>query len=645
MSRRWVVWALASFVSAGCQRSPSAAVDPGSAGPTVENASEHDANRPDPHSASEPHRVVVRHVGADWTVDFERRRLEGAVTLAIERRDPSAPLVLDTRALDIESVAVARSPGDGAPSSPLAELEADWSATTWAVGKADAILGAPMTVQLPPEVDMVRIEYRTTDASTGLQWLEPSQTAGGRHPFLYSQSQAIHARSWIPCQDSPGVRVTYDAVVRTPKTVVPLMSADRVEHQAGVSRFSMPQAVPSYLIALAVGELEFRALGDRAGVWAEPKTLPKAASEFADVEGMMKAAESLYGPYRWERYDILVLPPAFPFGGMENPRLTFATPTILAGDRSLVALVAHELAHSWSGNLVTNATWRDIWLNEGFTVYIERRIVEELFGTQRARMEAALGRQDLQRALSEIEQPDQRLVVDLSGRDPDDGLNDIPYEKGALFLETLESIYGRERFDPFLRAWFDEHAFGSVDTTRFEAFVRARLVEPHAETIQPPDFEAWLRGPGIGPGAPDVPGNPFARVDASLTQFQRGDRAAELDVSEFTPHEWLRFLRGIDPKTTPERLEELDRAFSLTRSGNSEIVSQWLQVSITGGYHEVDERLAEFLMTVGRRKFLMPLYRRLLDAGRRDEAATIYQRARAGYHPITQLSLDALLAG
>jgi aminopeptidase N len=631
--------------TASCAPPSTGAAEPAPPAAEAESAVPNDTTPGDPHSFAEPGRVRVTHMGADWTVDFEGRRLEGAVTLAVDRLDPSAPLLLDTRALDIRAVTIAQRPESSPPGEPIAELDVGWTPTKWSLGESDPILGAPLTVELPASVDLVRVEYRTTAGSTGLQWLDPSQTAGGHQPFLYSQSQAIHARSWIPCQDTPGVRVTYDAVVRTPPQLVPLMSADRVEHDAGVSRFSMPQAISSYLIALAVGDLEFQALGDRAGVWAEPSTLPTAATEFADVERMMQAAESLYGPYRWGRYDILVLPPAFPFGGMENPRLTFATPTILAGDRSLVALVAHELAHSWSGNLVTNATWRDIWLNEGFTVYIERRIVEQLYGVERASMEAALGRQDLERALQELGEPDEHLVADLQGRDPDDGLGDIPYEKGALFLETLEVTYGRERFDPFLQAWFDEHAFGSVDTEEFERFATERLVEPNAAQVKPPDFDAWIHGPGIGPGAPAVTGDAFAKVDAVVEQFEQGKPAKKLDVASFTPHEWLRFLRAIDAEVTPGRLAELDRAHGLTRSGNSEIVAQWLQISITGGYHKVDERLEQFLLTVGRRKFLMPLYRRLLDANRRDEAIAIYQRARSGYHPITQQSLDALLSG
>jgi leukotriene-A4 hydrolase len=598
----------------------------------------------DPHSAAEPDRVVVRHVGASWTVDFSKRRLAGHVVLSVDRHDPSAPLRLDVRDLDVNSIAVAPRPPDLVAGAALAEVDAAWAPTTWQTGEPDPIVGAALSIDLPPDVTLVRVDYATTQGATGLQWLEPAQTAAGTAPFLYSQSQAIHARSWIPCQDTPAVRMTYDAVVHAPASLQPLMSADRLPARPdGAHAFHMPQPIPSYLIALAVGALEFRELGPRSGVWAEPVTLERAAWELADVERMIEVAESLVGPYRWGRYDLLVLPPAFPFGGMENPKLTFATPTILAGDRSLVALVAHELAHSWSGNLVTNSTWNDLWLNEGFTVYLERRIVEEIYGEARAAMEAALGRQDLARAVEELPARDQRLVMDLRGRDPDVGISDIPYEKGALLLGALERHYTRPVFDRFLRRWFDEHAFTSVDSAELERFVRAELLAGTPE-VDPPDLDAWLHGTGVGPASPPISAEPFARVDAVADAFARGADPATLEVAEFGAHQWLRLLRAIPADLPVDRIADLDRAHRLTETGNAEILTQWLQIAIRHGHRSADARLEEFLLSVGRRKFLLPLYQSLLTAGRKDEALAIYRRARSGYHPITQRSLDELLA-
>ncbi len=600
----------------------------------------------------------MRHMGLSWTVDFEQRRLTGSAILWVERHDPAATLRLDSRDLHIERVETGAWGQDHAP-QVLAEHRGDWAATTWAQGVTDPIMGEPLEVALPPGADLVRIHYKTVPEATGLQWLSPEQTADRTDPFLYSQSQAIHARSWIPCQDSPGVRVTYDAIVRIPMDAesedrVALMSARalaRADLPGGEHRFTMTQPVPAYLIALAVGRLEFEAMGDRTGVWAEPSVRARAVAEFSDTERMMAVAETLYGPYRWERYDVLVLPPAFPFGGMENPRLTFVTPTILAGDRSLVSLVAHELAHSWSGNLVTNATWEDLWLNEGFTVYIERRIVEALFGEGRAQMEAVLGRQDLAEEIAALTEPgDSRLHIELSGRDPDEGMSDVAYEKGALFLRELELSYGREVFDPFLRRWFDEHAFGSVDSSTFERFLADELVavaSPRASgRVARP--AAWIHEPGVPEGAPVPRSDAFVPVDAVLDELGQLSADDPIGLSpertrEWTPHHWLHLLRGLPTTLPPSALAELDRAFGLTASTNYEILAQWLEVGVLRGYGAVDERLEAFLTTVGRRKFLLPLYRSLLTAGRRADAVRIYGRARAGYHPITQHSLDLLL--
>ncbi|MCA9707916.1 MAG: M1 family metallopeptidase [Myxococcales bacterium] len=607
----------------------------------------------DPHSFARPEQVVVRHMGLRWTVSFEERRLEGSATLLVERHDPKAPLRLDTRDLEIEAVEVGtRGPGDGL--LRLAELEGPaWAEAAWSQGERDPVLGQPLQIALPSGADLVRIRYRTGPEATGLQWLSPEQTADGTDPFLYSQSQAIHARSWIPCQDSPGVRVTYDALVLVPPGEasadrVALMSAQRLPGDApGEHRFAMPQPVPAYLVALAVGRVEFQALGERSGVWAEPSVRARAAAELVDIERMMAVAESLYGPYRWDRYDVLVLPPAFPFGGMENPRLTFATPTILAGDRSLVSLVAHELAHSWSGNLVTNATWEDLWLNEGFTVYIERRIVEVLYGPERAGMEAVLGRQDLEEQLAGLAEPDSRLHVDLRGRDPDDGLSDVAYEKGALLLRELELSYGRAAFDAFLRQWFHAHAFTSVDSERFEAFLQRELVaraplEAGAMAARP---RAWIHEGGVPAGAPQPRSDAFAGVDAQLRRLAEGGALEAASTEGWTPHHWLHLLRGLPAELPASRLAELDEAFGLTGSGNAEILAQWLEVGVQRGYAAVDARLEQFLCTVGRRKFVMPLYQALLDAGRREDAARIYAKARAGYHPITQHSVDELMGG
>jgi leukotriene-A4 hydrolase len=594
------------------------------------------AGRQDVHSHANPRQVRVRHVALDLAVDFGRKQLAGTATLSVERLPDApadSPLVLDSRALTVEAVEAGRGAGERKP-------------VAFELGPSDPILGAPLTIMLPAGADRVAIRYRTAAGATALQWLEPSQTAGRKHPFLYTQSEAIHARSWIPLQDSPSVRVTYEARIKVPAPLSAQMSAQREQSTVpGQFRFTMSHPIPSYLIALAVGALESRPLGPRTEVVAEPPVVEKAAWEFADTERMVASGERQFGPYRWDRYGILVLPPSFPFGGMENPMLTFATPTVLAGDRSQVSLVAHELAHSWSGNLVTNATWRDFWLNEGFTTYIERRIIEDLYGPDRAAMEALLGLQELREELKKLEPKDQVLHIDLAGRDPDDGMTRVPYEKGALFLATLEGRVGRDRFDAFLRGYFDHFAFQSITTADFEEYLRKHLLEIAPKKAAGLDLDAWIHQPGLPAGFPEPRSERLEAVKRDAQAWLAGTlKTEQVPTESWTTHEWLHFLRALPEQLPPEKLAALDGAFHLTGTGNAEIADQWLLIAIRSAYAPADAALEQFLTTVGRRKFLMPLYGALAKTPEgKARARAFYARARPRYHPIAQESIDRLL--
>lgn len=559
----------------------------------------------DVHSCARPDLIRVRHLELEFDLRFDRKILDGAVTLRFDATE-QPELALDTRDLVIHSVE---------------------NGAGFELGARDPILGSPLKIALKKGCSWVRVRYSTSPSASGLQWLDAPQTAGKQHPFLYTQSQAIHARSWIPLQDTPAVRVTFRGRVRTPPGLHAVMAAERAgEH------FRMERPVPSYLIAMAVGALEFRTLSDRAGVFAEPALIDAAAREFADTEAMIRAVEEMYGPYRWGRYDLLVLPPSFPFGGMENPCLTFATPTILAGDKSLVALVAHELAHSWSGNLVTNATWSDFWLNEGFTVYLERRILEKVYGREREEMEAVLGRRELDREMSELPESDRVLHLDLRGRDPDDGCTLVPYEKGALLLRTIEREVGRSRFDAFLRAYFDHFAFQSITTADFLRYLRREL------PVNLP-LEDWIDKPGVPDGAAEPKSDAFRRVEEQAACWEQG---GAIQTSTWSTQLWLHFLRTLEK---PD-MARLDREFHLTGSGNSEILFQWLLMAARGGYEPAFPRMEEFLITVGRRKFVKPLYTELMKTPEgQARARRIYARARAGYHPIAQMTLDATVGG
>jgi hypothetical protein len=496
-----------------------------------------------------------------------------------------------------------------------------------------------LSIDLPAELSApeftVRVSYQTRPEASGLQWVPANLTAGKTHPFLFTQSQAIHARSWIPLQDSPQVRMTYSATIRVPQGMRAVMGAEGVSKPlelapGGVFKFNMPQAIPSYLIALGIGKLEFRATGPRTGVYAESAVVEAAAKEFADTEQMMQVSEKLFGAYRWGRYDLLILPPSFPFGGMENPRLSFITPTVIAGDKSLTALIAHELAHSWSGNLVTNATWRDLWLNEGLTVYLQGKIMHAVYGERRQAMEEMLDLAIIRGEVATLPKSDQILAIDLRGRDPDDAFTQVPYIKGAMFITWLGSRLGVDNVDRFLREYFDEFSFRSVTTEQFRERLEARLLPQKAGAVTKAELDT---------------SDAFDLVDVARKDWLAGKLAVnELPAKNWTTHEWLHFLDGFPKQTPAAKLAELDEAFSLTSVGNSEVAFSWLRVAIANEYAPAWPRLENYLTTIGRRKLIRPLYEDLMKtpAGAQ-RARAIYALARPNYHPIAAASLDAIV--
>jgi leukotriene-A4 hydrolase len=589
----------------------------------------------DPHSYARPAEARVTHVALDLRADFTRKVLEGTATLTLQASTGARDIVLDTRGLEIQRVA-----------------DVNGGSLAYSFGATDPILGRPLTIALPADRKTLVIGYRTSPDAEALQWLSPAQTAGGTYPYLFSQGQAILTRTWIPTQDSPGIRQTYHARIVAPEPLHAVMSAEaltpggtRVE-SGRAFEFKLDQPVPPYLFAIAIGDIVFKTVGPRSGVYAEPSVLDRAASEFADLEKMIEAAEALGGPYRWGRYDVLVLPPSFPFGGMENPRVTFATPTILAGDRSLTSLIAHELAHSWSGNLVTNATWRDFWLNEGFTTYFENRIMEQLYGVGRARMLEVLGRRELTSELATLKDKpgDQVLHIDLAGRNPDDGVTSIAYDKGAAFVRMIEATVGRERFDPWLRGYFDRHAFTSLTTADFLDDLREHLIGGDAALERRLQLDAWLEQPGLPVNATTPASDAFTRVEEQVARFTGGVPALGLDTRAWTTQEWQHFLASLPSAVTAAQLSALDAAFGFSASGNSEVLFAWLRIAIKDRYQPAMPALERFLTSQGRRKFLKPLYEDLMasDWGKA-EAKRIYSVARPTYHAVSTSTLDAIV--
>lgn len=576
----------------------------------------------DYHSYANPDEVLVTHLNLDLTADFTAKKLVGSVQVTVKRiKENADELILDTRDLSILNV-----------TSNDKDVPFDLKA-------ADENLGAALHITLPKGAETVTINYETSPTASGAQWLTPAQTAGKKHPFLFTQAQAIHARSFIPLQDSPQVRVTYTATIRTPKELLAVMSAsnDPDTERDGVYKFNMPQPIPSYLIALAIGDLQFKSMGERTGVYAEPSVLDSAAAEFEDTESMLIATENKYGPYSWDRYDLLILPPSFPFGGMENPRLSFITPTVIAGDKSLVSLIAHELAHSWSGNTVTNATWRDLWLNEGFTTYLTYRIMEVIYGDERYNMEAVLGYQDLQADIESLAPADQILAIDLRGRNPDDVFSNIPYEKGALFLREIEQKIGRDNFDKFLLSYFERFSFKSITTDEFITYLDETLLQQYADKLDKSRINAWIFEPGIPEGAPVPESDAFVKVDNSRELWLAGiSKANAVETKDWTVHQWLYFLNNMPERLDEKQLEELDAAFSLTNSKNNEIAHSWLMIAVTNEYKPAYERLYSYLTSIGRNKLVKPLYRELSKTpDGKAFAKKAFDEAKPGYHPLT----------
>ena len=587
----------------------------------------------DPLSYARYDQVKTSALHLDLKADFAHKTLSGYAELSLAWIDKSArTLDLDTRELAIAKVQAQDAGGA-------------WRTVPYTLDKFDAEKGQALHIALEGRPSKVRIYYHTAPSATALQWLTPAQTMSGKRPFMFSQSETINARSWVPVQDTPAVRFTYSARIDAPQGLRVVMSADNDPKATGKGgwKFSMPQPIPSYLLAIGIGELDARTLGPRTGVYAEPKRIKAAEYELADTEKMVAAAESLYGPYRWGRYDMLVLPPSFPIGGMENPRLTFVTPTMIAGDRSLVDLIAHELAHSWSGNLVTNASWKHWWLNEGFTTYVTTRILEVLYGEEVATMNLQLEQEEALELLKTVEPAKQALLT----RDPDTSSKEytddaLAYPKGAWFLRTLEQRAGRAVFDPFLRGWFDQHAFQSVTTGQFVDYLRKNLLARHPEVMSDAELDEWLYGAGIPASARHAVSARLAALDATRAAWLKGELpTAQLDTRKWTATEWMKFLNDIDDKASAAQLKELDQVFGLGKTANNEVAFRFYRASVKAGYRAIRAPLKAFLMSVGRQKFVVPLYAALLkDPADKAWAQAVYKEARARYHPATQKSVD-----
>ena len=574
-------------------------------------------------------------------------------------------LHLDTRGLRVRGAHVLSGGASGDATA----------AADFTLGEADAALGALLTVRVPRGARGVGVRFETSAGCTAVQFLAPEQTAGGEHPYLFSQCQAIHARSLLPCQDAPSVKSTYAAVVLAPEPLTAVMSAVSVEeprdYRVMVARarqrvpsgadtrgfaFEQKVPIPSYLIAVAVGNLVAREIGPRSKVWSEPEMVEAGEYEFQETEDYLAAGEAIAGPYVWGRYDLLLLPPSFPYGGMENPSLTFVTPTLLAGDRSLSNVIAHEVAHSWTGNLVGCRSWEHFWLNEGFTVFLERKILARAKGDQGLfDFKAIGGYADLKDCVKTLgaENPYTRLVLDLSGGDdPDDAYSRIAYEKGFSFLVYLERKAGGEAaFAPFLRAWLKDHAFSSVVSAQWKAAYTDAFPAASAEV----DWEKWLYAPGLPPVFNEFDDSRRAQAAELAKRWHTADplgcfdkaayaeRFSAEDIDGFSSDMLVAFLEALRDLRAMQALsltacDALDAAYSLTGRQNGEIRLLWIKLRVNAGDEAAIKLAIAFVKEVGRMKYLRPTYKVLYNQGGtfREAALASFQEARASYHPIAQ---------
>jgi len=594
------------------------------------------AQAADRHSYAQPDEVVINHIDLNLKVDFTHKQLDGVATLTLDWKNAAAQdLVLDTESLKIASIEAVDGSGHA-------------SALKYQLAAPVPNMGSKLTIAAPRHPHEVRIAYTTSPDASGLQWLSAAQTADKKLPFLFSQSEATHARSWIPLQDSPAIRFTWKTHVTAPKDVRVVMSAPNDPKHAldGSFDFEQTHPIPSYLMAIAAGDIDVRETGPRSAVYAEPSVVAKAAHEFEDTEKMIETTEKLYGPYRWGRYDILVLPPSFPFGGMENPNMTFATPTIIVGDKSLVSVISHELAHSWSGNLVTNATWRDGWLNEGFTTYVQGRVTEALYGKRQETEETLLAIRNLEKTIGRMPENAQRLAPQPRDIDADDELSDVAYDKGSWFLRALEQKFGREHFDTWLKGYFNHFAWHSITTEQMLAYLKPNLIDKYPGRMSWDEVKEWVYGAGIPKDAP-IPDSPrFDAIDKERATFLAGTLAADkLDAKTWNTQEWMYFLDRLPDVPPLAKVQQLDAAWHLTGTPNAEIGMRWYVHAIAAGDKAAWPAAAEHMTRIGRLYLTMPVYKAFCATpGGFAYAEKVYAKAKDGYHPLTQMAVERLFA-
>ena len=594
-------------------------------------------NKEDISSYSNFDEIIQKEVFIDVSLDFDKKQMLGTMEVKYEILSSEIPnVILDLKGPEIVSVeyVIKNEKNEEKTMIPL----------TYEIYSENVYkdsLGTPLKISLdnvkkniPDEYNklsksktlMLCIKFITTENCTGIQFLTKEQTYTKKYPFMFTQCEAIQCRSLFPVQDSPSVKSIYKVKTSIPSPLTFLFGGIKKESyldnksNQNVTIFEQKIPIPSYLVAFVAGELEYGKISERCGVWTEVGLCKIACNEFKDAEKYVQIAEEYFNhPYEWEIYNLLVLPFSFPYGGMENPNLTFVTPALLAGDCSMSNVIGHEISHSWTGNLVTNKNWKNFWVNEGFTIFMERKLDSALLGEEMENLEAIVGNNELiaDIKLLGLDSEYTKLSPDFGGNDPDDGFSTVPYEKGYQFLIFIEKLIGKDNFREVMQKYIKKYRYKSVDHTAFkevlEGLINEKLKDPK-KIIDEINWDKWLYEKGIPSYKNDFSSKLLKEAEKLAEDFlqEKEDKSSVLKVFK----EWhtnvklafLNYLLDNKNKIDEKIMKNLKNELNLAEEYNSEIKYMWYLLALDKKVEEEIPNIKKFLETHGRLKYVRPVY-------------------------------------
>ena len=619
-------------------------------------------NPEDISSYSNFNEIIQKELDIDISLDFEKKQMIGKMDINYEIINQEiSKIILDLKGPEIVSVEYIQKDEEG---EDLKSIKLNYE--IYSENEFKDSLGTPLIIYLDniknnKEVDykkiielktlLIRIQFITTEKCTGIQFLTKEQTYTKKYPFMFTQCEAIQCRSLFPVQDSPSVKSTYKVTtsIESPLTflfggIIKTKYYDS-NTKKNITLFEQNIPIPSYLVAFVAGELEYGRISERCGVWTEVGLCKKACNEFKDAETYIKIAEEyLDHPYEWEVYNLLVLPFSFPYGGMENPNLTFVTPALLAGDRSMSNVIGHEISHSWTGNLVTNKNWKNFWVNEGFTTFMERKLDSALLGEDMENLEAIVGNNELIADIKLLGEDSEytKLSADYGGNDPDDGFSTAPYEKGYQFLIYIEKLIGKDVFKEVMQKYIKKYRLKSVDHTAFkgvlEEVIKEKFKEKADEIIGKIDWEKWLYEKGIPKYTNEFSSEYLKDAEKLAEDFLNEKEDNETVLKKFK--EWhtnvklafLNYLSEHKDKINETICQNLKKKLNLAEEYNSEIKYMWYLLALDKKIESEIPNIKKFLETHGRLKYIRPIYFAWMEKDF-NEAKEFFDKVKYLYHP------------